>query len=54
MTVRYSERYDALYDDEDMLWIDGKCSDPECDYCADRPEFPELDSNDRVVYNAKF
>ena len=54
MPVRYSERYDATYDDEDLVWVEQTCSDPECDYCADRPEFPKFDINDRVVNNAKF
>ena len=36
----YSEKYDATYDIEKNEWLDGTCSDPECEYCVNRPERP--------------
>ena len=39
-TSGYSERYDAFYDTKENVWLDDKCSDPECEFCADRPERP--------------
>ena len=40
-TVLYSEEYDAEYIAETGEWIEGKCSDPNCEFCANRPErFP--------------
>ena len=39
-TKEYSEQYDAYYDAETNQWLESKCDDPYCDYCADRPEKP--------------
>lgn len=33
----YSEEYDAYYDKATGEWIEGQCSDPDCEYCKDRP-----------------
>lgn len=54
MAIRYSQLYDAIYDDIELVWLEKKCSDPECEFCADRPEFPEFDKEDRVWNYAKF
>jgi hypothetical protein len=37
-TFEYSEEYDAYYIVETGEWIEGKCSDPNCEYCVNRPE----------------
>jgi len=37
---RYSERYDAYYDDTFNLWCEPRCSDADCWYCKDRPYTP--------------
>ena len=37
---QYSEKYDAYYDAETNQWIDSKCSDPNCEFCVNRPERP--------------
>lgn len=49
MAKRYSSLYDANYDDEKLLWLESVCNDPNCDYCKDRPLFPVLDEQDRVI-----
>lgn len=49
MAKRYSSYYDAMYDDEKLIWIEQTCSDPECDFCKDRPLFPVLNEQDHIV-----
>ena len=34
----YNEQYDAFYNPETREWKEGKCSDPECEYCRNRPD----------------
>lgn len=46
---RYSSEYDSVYDDEKLIWLEGTCSDPECDFCKDKPLFPVLNENDSVM-----
>lgn len=38
--MKYSEKYDANYDELTNEWLEKKCSDPECEYCAGRPDRP--------------
>lgn len=35
---QYSEKFDAYYDDETGEWLESKCDDPNCEYCANRPD----------------
>lgn len=44
---QYSEKFDAYYDDETGEWLEKKCSDPNCDYCAARPD-KAIMSPDRI------
>ena len=37
---KYSEEHDAWYDPIRNEWVESKCSDPTCEYCANRPERP--------------
>ena len=37
--VHRSEEYDAYYC-ENCGWLEPKCSDPECEFCQNRPEVP--------------
>ena len=37
---KYSEKHDAWYDPFTNEWSESKCLDPECEYCANRPERP--------------
>lgn len=37
LAMGYSKKYDAYFDDETGEWDEPTCSDPECDYCANRP-----------------
>ena len=36
----YSWQYDAYFCAQCNAWIDDACSDPGCEYCADRPFKP--------------
>lgn len=36
----YSEKYDSFYCPKCGKWLEGKCSDPNCEFCAVRPEKP--------------
>ena len=49
MAKRYSSFYDANYDDEKLVWLESVCNDPNCDYCKDRPLFPTLDIDDKII-----
>lgn len=37
---QYSNKYDAYYCELCNIWLEEKCSDPECQYCPTRPEKP--------------
>lgn len=36
--IKYSEQWDANYDGITGEWLESKCDDPTCEYCANRPE----------------
>jgi len=36
--TEYSEKYDSRYDKSTGEWIQSKCSDPHCEFCANRPD----------------
>lgn len=40
MRKQYSTRYDVYYDKEKDVWLETKCSDKKCTYCAERPKKP--------------
>ena len=48
---KYSDEYDAFYNEETNEWLESKCDDPTCHYCQSRPEKPleELASYDEGV-----
>lgn len=37
MNQKYSEQYDAYYDEQTNEWLEDTCDDPECEYCVGRP-----------------
>lgn len=37
---KYSEEYEAFYNEETNEWLESKCDDPTCHYCLSRPEKP--------------
>jgi hypothetical protein len=37
---KYSDEYDAFYNEETNEWLEPKCDDPTCPICVDRPERP--------------
>lgn len=42
---QYSEKFDAYYDDETDEWLESKCDDLTCEYCAARPEKPSEEND---------
>jgi hypothetical protein len=36
----YSKEYDADYNVTKNEWVESKCDDPTCKFCANRPERP--------------
>lgn len=38
---KYSEKYDSYYCIDCNRWIEPKCSDPNCEFCKDRPDKPQ-------------
>lgn len=36
--ILYNAKYDSYYNADTGEWVEKKCSDPECDYCKDRPD----------------
>ena len=43
VNLKYSEEYDAYYNQKTNEWIDPRCCDRSCEYCANRPERPLVD-----------
>ena len=41
--IAYSKKYDAYYNKATNEWIDPRCCDRSCEYCANRPERPLVD-----------
>lgn len=35
--VGYNKQHDSYYDKRDGHWLDKRCGDPECGFCAHRP-----------------
>lgn len=35
---RYNGNYDAYYDTKTREWVESKCADSECQFCASRPK----------------
>ena len=40
MNQKYSEQYDAYYDEQTNEWLEDICDDPECDLCVGRTPTP--------------
>ena len=36
------EKHDSHYDEKEDVWLENKCSDFRCQFCADRPEKPSM------------
>jgi hypothetical protein len=34
----YNEEFDAYFNPITLEWLESACDDPECHYCANRPE----------------
>lgn len=43
VNIKYSEEYDAYYNQATNEWTEPKCDDPACEYCTKRPERPMVD-----------
>jgi predicted RNA-binding Zn-ribbon protein involved in translation (DUF1610 family) len=37
---QYNEQYDSYYCPNCKVWLDKKCRDPNCEFCAHRPDNP--------------
>jgi hypothetical protein len=35
--AKICRKYDAWYDTVTQEWLEGRCGDPECEFCANRP-----------------
>lgn len=46
LNKRYSEEYDAYYDAQTGEWLESKCDDPNCQFCANRPKVFKFDYTD--------
>jgi len=44
--LRYNYTFDAVYCPECLVWLDEHCQNPECAYCATRPDKPFEDGHD--------
>ena len=42
---QYSDRFDAYYCNSCDIWLEKKCSDKTCGFCAERPEHPSEANN---------
>ena len=42
----YSDEYDAYYCNSCQQWLEDKCSDPTCEFCANRPTILAIGDND--------
>ena len=40
----YNEQYDAYYCEPCNAWMEEPCTDPDCEFCATRPEKPVVDN----------
>ncbi len=40
MNQKYSEKFDAYYDEQTNEWLEDTCDDPECDLCIGRTPAP--------------
>ncbi len=38
----YSYRFDTFYCEVGNVWIEKPCSDPECIYCSERSQRPDM------------
>jgi hypothetical protein len=46
---QYSEKYDAHFCELCNKWLEDKCSDPGCFFCAERPEKPSMVRNETTT-----
>jgi hypothetical protein len=40
--IQYSADYDAHYDELSGEWVEGICTDPDCEFCRNRPPRPKV------------
>ena len=40
----YDEKHEAYYCSVSGVWLESACLDPECDYCAKRPDVRPMES----------
>jgi hypothetical protein len=52
MNQRYSEQYDAYYDEQTNEWLEDICDDPDCDLCVGRHGRPEKPMREIFVFGS--
>jgi hypothetical protein len=52
MNQRYSEQYDAYYDEQTNEWLEDICEDPECEYCVGRHGRPDKPMREIFVFGS--
>jgi hypothetical protein len=43
----YSEKYDAYYCPKCVFWLEKICPDRKCEFCANRPKYPDLKEEEK-------
>ena len=52
MNRKYSEQYDAYYDEQTNEWLEDICEDPECEYCVGRHGRPDKPMREIFVFGS--
>ena len=52
--IKYSEQWDANYDGITGEWLESKCDDPTCEYCANRPDKAETSGIRELMIEAGY
>jgi hypothetical protein len=42
----YSDKHDAMFCKTCNVWLEGRCNDPNCEFCLNRPEIPFSEKNE--------
>ena len=44
----YSPRYDTYFCPECLYWLEKICPNRDCEFCKDRPKYPELSMKEEL------
>ena len=48
--IKYSEQWDANYNGITGEWLESKCDDPTCEYCASRPDKAMVNVDEKLRF----